>query len=103
MHMEQNSMETHVLPLDRPNEIATALCQQRLLKSLPPREIPVFNGDLPPYKNFRASEHGLKTKTNKAKCLYFLEQFSVGQHMPAGRDYQLVKEPLEMNTGLRRL
>lgn len=72
--------------------------------SLPPREIPMFNGDLPPSKNFiRASEHGLKSKTNKAECLYFLEQFSVGQYMPAGRDYQLVKEPLEMNTGLTRL
>lgn len=87
-------METHVLPLDRPNEIAAALCQQQLLMSLPPTEIPMFNGDLPPYKNFiRASEH----------VSIFLEQFSRGQHMLAGRDYQLVKEPLEMNTGLTRL
>lgn len=103
-HMEQNSTETHVPPSDRANEIAAAVCQQQLLMSLPPGETPVFNGDLPPCKTFiRASEHGLKSKTNKAECLHFLEQLSVGQHMPAGRDYQLVKEPLEINTGLTRL
>lgn len=75
--MEQNSTETHVLPSDRANETAAAACQQQLLMSRPPGEIPVFNGDLPPHKTFiRASEHGLKS-TNKAECLYFLEQFSV--------------------------
>lgn len=83
------------------NEITAALVQQQLSLSLPPRNIPTFNGDLLSFRSFmKAFEQGVEKKAEKADCLYFLAQFTQGhphdlvqscQHMAPEEGYAKAK------------
>lgn len=62
------------------NEITASLVNQQRLLSLPPRDIPVFEGDPFQYKAFiKAFEQGVEDKASEADRLYYLEQFTRGQ------------------------
>lgn len=57
--------------MHRQNEIA-ALVQQQQLRSLPPQDIPTFEGDPLQYRAFiKAFEQGVEEKAGKADCLYY--------------------------------
>lgn len=95
--------------MHRQNEITTALVQQQRLVSLPPRDIPTFEGDPLQYRAFiKAFEHGVEEKAGQADCLYYLEQFTRGQprelvrschHMAPERGYVVAKELLQQHFG----
>lgn len=58
----------------RQNEITAALVQQQDLMSLPPRDIPTFEGDPLQYRAFsKAFVQGVGKKTEKVDCLYYQE------------------------------
>lgn len=89
--------------MQRQNYISSLLIQQNLSSSLPPRDIPVFNGDPLQYQAFvRAFENGVEEKTkNVGDCLHFLEQYTRGhprdivhscQHLPPDQGYQRAKK-----------
>ena len=79
--LSDNSQRDIVNIMQRQNDITTLLVQQSLSSSLPPRDIPVFNGDPLQYQAFiRAFENGVEEKTsNFGDCLHFLEQYTRGQ------------------------
>lgn len=96
--------------MQRQNDITALLVQQQFTLSLPPRDIPTFDGDPLEYRAFiRAFEHGVEAKaTSTADCLYFLEQYTKGQprelvkscqHMPSDRGYQRAKTLLQDRFG----
>lgn len=67
--------------MQRQNDITAMLVQQNQSSVLPPRNIPVFDGDPLQYRSFiRAFENGVEAKTsNLSDCLHFLEQYTRGQ------------------------
>jgi len=77
--------------------------------SLPPRAIPIFEGDPLQYRAFiKAFEQGVEVKAEKADCLYYLEQFTRGplqelvrscQHMEPGCGYVMAKGLLQEHFG----
>ncbi|KAK0154798.1 hypothetical protein N1851_002884 [Merluccius polli] len=91
------------------NEITASLVNQQRLLSLPPRDIPVFEGDPFQYKAFiKSFEQGVEDKASKADCLYYLEQFTRGQprelvqscqHMDAERGFIVAKALLQEHFG----
>lgn len=95
--------------MHRQNEITAALVQQQHLMTLPPRDIPIFDGDPLQYKAFiKAFELGVEQKAGKPDCLYYLEQFTRGQphelvrscqHMVPERGYSVAKELLQKHFG----
>ena len=60
--------------LQRQNEITALLVKQNLYSTLPPRDIPIFDGDPMQYEMFiRAFEGGVEKKTdNFSDCLHFI-------------------------------
>lgn len=66
--------------MQRQNEITAMLVQRNLSSALPPRNIPVFDGDPLEYMSFiRAFENGVEAKTsNWSDCLHLLEQIHQG-------------------------
>jgi len=107
-NVEQESQNLLTI-MQRQNDITALLVQQQSSLSLPPRDIPTFDGDPLEYSTFiRAFENGVERKTaSSIDCLYFLEQYTKGQpkelvkscqHMPPERGYQRAKSNvLEMN------
>ena len=95
--------------MHRQNEITAALVQQQHSLSLPPRDIPIFEGDPLQYRTFiKAFEQGVEEKAGKADCLYYLEQFTRGQpkelvrscqHMAPERGYAMAKGLLQEHFG----
>lgn len=96
--------------MQRQNDITAMLVQQIMNSVLPPRDIPVFDGDPLQYKSFiRAFENGVEVKsTNWSDCLHFLEQYTRGQprdlvhscqHLPVEQGYQRAKELLAEHFG----
>lgn len=95
--------------MQRQNEITTALVQQQYRMSLPPRDMPTFEGDPLHYRSFiKAFEQGVEEKAGKADCLYYLEQFTRGQprelvhscqHMAPEHGYVMAKELLQKHFG----
>ena len=95
--------------MQRQNDITAALVRQQHTSSLPPREIPIFEGDPLQYRAFiRAFEQGVEGKAGKADCLYYLEQFTRGrpqelvrscQHMNPERGFSVAKELLQEHFG----
>ncbi|KAK0144647.1 hypothetical protein N1851_016989 [Merluccius polli] len=91
------------------NEITAALVQQQHIMSLPPRDIPTFEGDPLHYRAFiKAFEQGFEEKAGKVDSLYYLEQFTRGQprelvrscqHMAPERGYAVAKELLHKHFG----
>ena len=91
------------------NEITASLVNQQRLLSLPPRDIPVFEGDPFQYKAFiKSFEQGVEDKASKADCLYYLEQFTRGepkelvqscQHMDPERGFIVAKALLQEHFG----
>lgn len=64
--------------MQRQNEITAALVQQQLSLSLPPRNIPIFDGNPLEYKAFmQGFQNGMEEKASQADCIYFLEQFMI--------------------------
>ena len=91
--------------LQRQNEIATLLVQQQTAHLLPPREIPLFDGNPLEYKTLiRAFEHCVeRNASNKGDCLYFLDKYTRGnpkelvrscQYMAPDRGYTMAKHLL---------
>ncbi len=86
----------------------TKLQQQRSL-SLPPKDIPTFDGDRPQNRAFiKAFEQRVTGKAGKADCLYYLEQFIRGQprelvhscqHTAPQRGYAVAKDLLQKHSG----
>jgi len=66
--------------IERQNDITALLAQQNLSSTLPPRDIPVYDGDPLQYEVFiRAFERGVERKTDEpSDCLHFLEQYTRG-------------------------
>ena len=95
--------------MHRQNEITAALVQQQRSFSLPPRDIPTFDGDPLQYNIFiKAFEQGVEEKAGRADCLYYLEQFTRGQprelvrscqHMTPERGYAVAKDLLQEHFG----
>lgn len=88
--------------LQHQNDIASILAKQQQLSYLPPREIPVFSGDVLSYRPFiRAFEYSIELKTySSADMLYFLDQYTTGllrscHHMSPDRGYERVKTLLQ--------
>lgn len=86
------------------NELTAALVQQQLALSLPPQNIPTFDGNPLTFRSFmKAFEQGVEKKAGQADCLYFLGQFTCGQphdlvqscqHMAPEEGYVKAKERL---------
>lgn len=105
----QNPSDGVLTIMQRQNEITTALLQQQRSMSLPPRDIPIFDGDSLQYRTFiKAFEQGVEGKASKADCLYYLEQFTRGQprdlvrscqHMAPERGYTVAKNLLQEHFG----
>lgn len=95
--------------MQRQNEITAALVQQQRSLSLPPRDIPIFDGDPLQYRAFiKAFEQGVEEKAGQVDCLYYLEQFTRGQprelvrscqHMASERGYAVAKDLLREHFG----
>lgn len=95
--------------MSRQTEITVALMNQQLSMTLPPRDIPIFDGDPLKYRAFiKAFEHGVEKKAPAADSLYYLEQFTQGQprelvrscqHMPPDRGYVVAKALLQDHFG----
>lgn len=95
--------------MHKQNEISNALLQQQRSMSLPPRDIPTFDGDSLQYRTFiKAFEQGVEEKASKADCLYYLVQFTRGQpqdlvrscqHMAPDRGYTVAKNLLQEHFG----
>ncbi|KAK0147803.1 hypothetical protein N1851_012494 [Merluccius polli] len=95
--------------MHRQNDITAAMVQQQHTSALPPREIPVFDGDPLQFRPFiKAFEQGVEGKAGSEDCLYYLEQFTKGQpqelvrscqHMMPGRGYTVAKGLLQEHFG----
>lgn len=96
--------------MQKQNDITALLVQQQSSLSLPPRNIPTFDGNPLEYVTFiRAFEHGVEAKADSAvDCLYYLEQYTKGQpqelvkscqHMPPDRGYQRARMLLQERFG----
>ncbi|XP_034063576.1 uncharacterized protein LOC117540820 [Gymnodraco acuticeps] len=96
--------------MQKQNDITALLVQQQSSLSLPPRDIPVFDGNPLEYNLFvRAFENGVEGKAaSSVDCLYYLEQYTRGQprelvkscqHMPSDRGYQRARMLLEERFG----
>ncbi len=95
--------------MHRQNEITAALVHQHHSLTLPPRDIPVFEGDPFKFRAFvKAFEHGVEGKASKADCLFYLEQFTKGQpqelvrscqHMDPESGYEVAKGLLQEHFG----
>lgn len=90
--------------IQKQNEITAALVQQQWSLSLPPRDIPTFDGDPLQYRAFiKAFEQGAEGKAGKVDWLYYLEQFTRGQsrelrschNMASERGYAVAKGLLQ--------
>ena len=108
--LSDNSQGDIINIMERQNDITTLLVQQNLSSSLPPRDIPPFNGDPLQYQAFmRAFENGVEEKTtNLGDCLHYLEQYTRGQprdivqscqHLPPDQGYQRAKNLLREHFG----
>ncbi|XP_014834503.1 PREDICTED: uncharacterized protein LOC106912190 [Poecilia mexicana] len=95
--------------MSRQTEITAALVKQQQSMTLPPRDIPVFDGDPLQYRTFiKAFEQGVEIKATKADCLYYLEQFTKGQprelvrscqHMDPDYGYTVARTLLQEHFG----
>lgn len=96
--------------IGKQNEIATLLVKQHNLASLPPREIPYFDGDPFRFHEFmRSFEEVVEKKADSpGDCLHFLEQYTRGQpkelvrscqHMIPSQGYLRAKALLKENFG----
>lgn len=96
--------------IQRQNDITALLAQQSLSSTLPPRVIPVYDGDPLQYEVFRrAFERGVEKKCDDySDCLHFLEQYTRGhpkdlvrscQHLPPAQGYQRAKDLLKEHFG----
>ena len=96
--------------IQRQNDITALLVQQNLSSTLPPRDIPVYDGDPLQYEVFiRAFERGVERKTDDySDCLHFLEQYTRGhpkdlvrscQHLPPAQGYQRAKDLIKEHFG----
>ncbi|XP_032416528.1 uncharacterized protein LOC116718567 isoform X3 [Xiphophorus hellerii] len=96
--------------MQRQNDITAMLVQQNQNSVLPPRNIPVFDGDPLQYGSFiRAFENSVEAKTsNLSDCLHFLEQYTRGQprdlvhscqHLPSELGYPRAKSLLSEHFG----
>lgn len=96
--------------MQRQNDITSMLVQQNMNSVLPPRDLPLFDGDPLQYKSFiRAFENGVEVKTSSwSDCLHFLEQYTRGQprdlvhscqHLPADQGYLRAKDLLAEHFG----
>ena len=96
--------------LQRQNDITNLLVKQNLYSTLPPRDIPIYEGDPLQYDMFiRAFEGGVERKTdNFSDCLHFLQQYTKGhpnnlvrscQHLPPSQGYQKAKQLLKEHFG----
>lgn len=102
----QTNHQTNIMDImQRQNDITAMLVQQNQSSVLPPRNIPIFDGDPLQYKSFiRAFENGVEAKTdNWSDCLHFLEQYTRGQpkdlvhscqHLPSELGYLRAKSLL---------
>lgn len=107
-HISHSPPGTHTI-MQTQNEITAALVQQQHMMSLPPWDIPIFEGDPLHYRTFiKAFELGVEEKAGKADSLYYLEQFTRGQphelvqgcqHMAPERGYAVAKELLQKHFG----
>lgn len=107
-HISHSPPGTHTI-MQTQNEITAALVQQQHMMSLPPRDIPTFEGDPLHYRTFiKAFELGVEEKAGKADSLYYLEQFTRGQprelvqgcqHMAPEHGYAVAKEFLQKHFG----
>ena len=105
----QTSLDDIVGIMCKQNEITASLVNQQRLISLPPRDIPVFEGDPFQYQAFiKSFEQGVEDKAGKADCLYYLEQFTRGQprelvqscqHMDPERGFIVAKALLQEHFG----
>lgn len=84
--------------------------QSHSMASLPPRVIPIFDGDPLQFTAFiQTFEHGIERKTTNSKdCLYYQEQYTRGQprelvrscqHMPAEQGFKKAKDLLKEHFG----
>lgn len=90
--------------MSRQTEITAALVNQQRSVTLPPRDIPIFDGDPLHYRTFvKAFEQGVENKATAADSLYYLEQFTRGQprelvqscqHMASDHGYAVAKNLL---------
>ncbi len=96
--------------IDKQSEIATLLVKQHILSSLPPREIPYFDGDPLRFHEFMRSFEEVveKRADSPGDCLHFLEQYTRGQpkelvkscqHMTPAQGYLRAKTLLKENFG----
>lgn len=102
LHHQQSDLLT---VMHRQTEITATLVQQQNILSLPPQEIPTFEGDPLQYRAFiKAFEQGVERKAEMVDCLYYLEQFTRGrpqelvrscQHMAPERGYTVARELLQ--------
>lgn len=68
--------------VQRQNDITSILARQQQLSYLPPREIPLFSGDVLSYRPFiRAFEYSIELKTDSsADRLYFVAEMPKNVH-----------------------
>lgn len=96
--------------LQRQNEISELLLQQHKASQLPPRQLPVFEGDPLKFKMFmQAFKHCVEEKAaSKGDCMYFLERYTRGRphdlvqsclHMSAERGFETAKALLREHFG----
>ena len=96
--------------LQKQNDITSLLVKQNLYSTLPPRDIPIYEGDPLQYEGFiRAFENTIEKKTDDfGDCIYFLEQYTRGhpknlvrscQHLPPSQGYPRAKHLLKENFG----
>ncbi len=96
--------------MQRQSDITAQSVQQQHSASLPPRAIPIFDGDPLQYGSFiMAFEQGVERKvTNLQDCLCYLEQYTRGQrrelirscyHMPNDQGYDRAKYLLKEHFG----
>lgn len=96
--------------MHRQNKITAALVQQQHSLFLPPRDIPIFEGDPFTYRAFvKAFKHVAGGRASKAVCLFYLEPFTKGQphelvrsrqHMDPASGYAMGKGPLQEHFGI---
>lgn len=96
--------------LQQQNDITKLLIDKHQKSTLPPCEIPPFDGDPLEYRSFmRAFEHGIEDKTKSSKDrIYYLEQFTSGEpnnlvrscmHMEPNKGYEQAKKLLKNKYG----
>ena len=106
----RSSEKTFQELLQQQNDITKLLIDQQKKSTLPPREIPTFNGDPLEYRSFiRAFEYGIENKIKSSKDrIYYLEQFTSGEpndlvrscmHMEPERGYEHARQLLKKKYG----